>query len=152
MIGHEVQHIDTFVHRQISERTREFKYRFSQSVVFGLPVIALQLFGPALGPADWQRWVSLLQLLLAGWVVYVNLGMLIEGIVKLWWREWSWSLLVILIAIAVYLYSALIGIVGILGMTLPYRPLFDVCVALLATWTGYRWMRLARLTSATASA
>jgi cation transport ATPase len=141
----EVQQLSLFVRRTAADRAREFKYRFAQSAVFGLPVIALQLFGPVLGPADWPRWVSLLQALLAGWVVYVNLGMLFEGFVLLWWREWTWSLPVVLIAIGAYLYSAGGAMVAITTTQLPYRLLFDGCVTLLAVWTGWRWMRLARL-------
>src|SRR5207247_2497394 len=65
--------------RPLEQRKREQQYRFAQSVVFGLPVIALQLWGHKLGPIDAQRWASVMQLLLAGWVMYVNLGMVFEG-------------------------------------------------------------------------
>src|SRR4051794_34598570 len=61
-------------------RLREYKYRFAQSVVFGLPVLALQWWGGSLGPLDAQRWASLLQSIMCGWVLYVNLGMLLEGL------------------------------------------------------------------------
>src|SRR5438874_11380501 len=75
--------VSDLLDRPLAQRLREYKYRFSQSVVFGLPVIALQYWGRALGPADAERWVSLLQALLAAWVVYVNLGMLAEGLMRL---------------------------------------------------------------------
>src|SRR3954466_3838186 len=71
---------ETLLNRPREQRVREFKYRFAQSAVFGLPVLALQRFGPALGGAESPRWVGVLQLLLAGWVVYVGAaGMLFEG-------------------------------------------------------------------------
>src|SRR4051812_19198715 len=57
--------------RPEAQRLQEFRYRFGQSVVFGLPVLALQWFGRSLGGAESDRWVALLQGLLAGWVVYV---------------------------------------------------------------------------------
>src|SRR5688572_9615705 len=64
--------------RSNSERLREYKYRFAQTMVFGLPVIALAVWGRVLGPTDHQRWSSLFQALLTGWILYVNLGLLIE--------------------------------------------------------------------------
>ena len=72
--------LDELLTRGDEQRLREFKYRFGQSAVFGIPVVALQLWGAKLGPADSERWVSLLQAILCGWVVYVNLGMLVEGL------------------------------------------------------------------------
>ena len=92
--------------RPDEQRLREYKYRFSQSVVFGVPVIALQFFGARLGPVDSGRWVSLLQALLAGWIVYVNLGMLFEGILLLRERV-SADLIVAAIAVALYVASAI---------------------------------------------
>ena len=44
--------IANLLSRPPEQRLREYKYRFSQSIVFGLPVVALQLYGRALGPAD----------------------------------------------------------------------------------------------------
>src|SRR2546428_9823632 len=58
--------------RSAAQRRQEFKYRFGQSIVFGLPVIALQWFGRSLGGAEPDRWVTLFQALLAGWAVYVR--------------------------------------------------------------------------------
>ena len=129
--------------RPDDQRLREYKYRFSQSVVFGLPVIALQFFGPLLGPSDSDRWVSLLQALLAGWIVYVNLGMLAEGLILLGGARWPRvELLVVALALGLYLYSLASATVGIVSGRLWYRPiLFHLCVALLAGWTGWCWWR-----------
>src|SRR2546421_72621 len=75
-------------------------------VVFGVPVLALHRWGAALGPSDWQRWVSLLEALLCGWIVYVNLGMLFEGLMLLLHRRrLTPDLLVSAIATALYLVS-----------------------------------------------
>ena len=71
------------LNRPASERLREYKYRFAQSTVFGLPVIALHYLGPTLGGPEAGRWSGLFQLLLTGWVMYVGVvGMLIEGILR----------------------------------------------------------------------
>lgn len=133
------------------ERLREFKYRFGQSIVFGTPVIALQLWGANLGPTDSERWVSLLQAILCGWVVYVNLGMLVEGVLarRAWLRA---DFVVALLAVLVYLYSAISAIRGIVTAHLWYRPLlFHVCVIVLAMWSAIRWRGLARKSNRSAS-
>jgi hypothetical protein len=129
--------------RPDEQRLREYKYRFSQSVVFGVPVIALQYFGGRLGPVDSERWVSLLQSLLAGWIVYVNLGMLFEGILLLKHRVTA-DLVVAAIAVAVYLASLVSAGFGVVTSRLLYPLLFHVCVIVLAVWTGARWWQFAR--------
>jgi hypothetical protein len=140
------------LNRTAEERLREYKYRFAQSVVFGLPVVALQWWGSALGPIDADRWVSLIQALMCGWVLYVNLGMLVEGIliprlsstsaVESCLRR---DFLVASCATALYLSSLVSALHGIITAHLWYRPLlFHICVIVLAAWTGWRWMRLSR--------
>jgi cation transport ATPase len=133
--------------RPDEQRLREYKYRFSQSIVFGLPVVALQLYGPRLGPADWERWVSLLQALLAGWVLYVNLGMVFEGalLLLLPTRKVTGGLLVTCLAAVLYLYSLVSATHAIVTGRLLYRPLmFVACVTVLMIWTGLGWARLSR--------
>ena len=133
--------------RPPEQRLREYKYRFAQSIVFGVPAIALQLYGRALGPADSERWVSLLQALLAGWVVYVNVGMLVEGLLLLPTRRVTGDLLAAAAAIALYLYSLVSAAHGIVTSRLLYRPLlFHACVIVLAAWTGFQWWRANRRT------
>ena len=138
--------IANLLSRSPDQRLREYKYRFSQSIVFGLPVVALQLYGRALGPVDSERWVSLLQALLAGWVLYVNLGMLFEGVLLLpATRRATGDLLVASIAVALYGYSLVSAAHGVVTGRLLFRPLlFHVCVIVLAAWTGWRWWRCAR--------
>jgi hypothetical protein len=151
-IANRQSQIANLLTRPDEQRLREFKYRFSQSVVFGLPVIALQFFGPLLGPADSDRWVSLLQALLAGWVLYVNLGMFFEGVLLLPGRI-SIDLPVAAIAIALYLYSAVSAIAGIATGHLWYRPLlFHMCVAVLMLWSAVRWATMARRGGGSATA
>ena len=128
--------------RPRDQRLREYKYRFSQSVVFGLPVIALQSYGRALGPADSERWVSLLQALLAGWVLYVNLGMLFEGLLLLPARRVTGDFIASIAAVALYAYSLVSAAHGVVTSRLLFRPLmFHVAVVVLAAWTGWRWWR-----------
>src|SRR5687768_14890732 len=137
--------IQNLLSRPPEQRIREYKYRFGQSVVFGLPVIALQVYGRALGPADSERWVSLLQALLAGWVLYVNLGMLFEGVLLLPARRVTGDLVVAVFAVALYAYSLISAAHGIVTTRLLFRPLlFHVVVMVLAAWTGWRWWRCAR--------
>jgi cation transport ATPase len=131
--------------RPLEQRKREQQYRFAQSVVFGLPVIALQLWGNRLGPLDAQRWGSVMQMLLAGWVMYVNLGMIFEGALFLR-RRLAADFLVATLALGVFLFSA-VSVMHIFftGM-LWYRPLlFWLEVTLLAAWTGFSWWRLGRI-------
>ncbi len=142
--------IDNLLSRAPEQRLREYKYRFGQSVVFGLPVIALQLYGRALGPADSERWVSLLQALLAGWVLYVNLGMLFEGFLLLPARRVTGDFIVSIVAVALYAYSLVSAAHGVVTSRLLFRPLmFHVVVIGLAAWTGVAWLRMARLSTAT---
>jgi len=132
------------LNRPIDQRLREYKYRFAQSIVFGLPVLALQWWGGALGPVDADRWDSLLQSLLCGWVLYVNLGMLFEGILipRLRLRG---DFLVASMATILYLISLISALHGIITARLWYRPLFYfVVILLLMTWSAWRWFRLAR--------
>ena len=134
--------IDNLFARPPDQRLREYKYRFGQSIVFGLPVIALQYYGRALGPTDSERWVSLLQSLLAGWVLYVNLGMLFEGILLLPARRITGDFVISALAAALYLYSLVSAAHGVVTSRLLFRPLlFHACVILLAAWTGWRWWR-----------
>ncbi|MEA2734082.1 MAG: hypothetical protein QOE14_533 [Humisphaera sp.] len=142
--------IPNLLARPADQRQREYKYRFAQSIVFGLPVVALQLYGRALGPADSERWVSLLQALLAGWVVYVNLGMLVEGILLLSTRRVTGDLVISIVAAALYLYSLVSAVHGVVTSRLLFRPLlFHVCVIVLAAWSGWQWWRTARANAAT---
>jgi cation transport ATPase len=135
--------------RPLEQRVREFKYRFAQAMVFGLPVVALQLYGRSLGgsPQEAQRWVALLQALLAGWVTYVAaMGMLVEGVFLLGaTRRIAIDLPASLLGVLMYLYSA-IATCGIFFTGHPlYGPmLFHWAVVLLAVWSGARWAQLSR--------
>jgi cation transport ATPase len=144
--------IANLLSRPLEQRIREYKYRFSQSIVFGLPVIALQIYGRALGPTDSERWVSLLQALLAGWVLYVNLGMLFEGILLLPMRRVTGDFIISIAAVVCYLYSLISAAHGIATSRLLFRPLlFHVCVIVLAAWSGWRWWRTSRGSSSGSS-
>src|SRR5688572_30779422 len=141
--------VDNLLARPSEQRLREYKYRFAQSIVFGVPVVALQVYGRALGPTDSERWVSLLQALLAGWVLYVNLGMLFEGILLLPARRVTGDFVVSIVAVALYAYSLLSAAHGVVTGRLLFRPLlFHVVVIALAAWTGWRWWQMARISAA----
>ena len=147
--GNRQPEIGNLLARPDEQRLREYKYRFSQAVVFGLPVIALQLWGSALGGPEAERWVGILQALLGGWVVYVGAaGMLFEGLVLLFGatpRRLTADLPVALAAVLTYLYSLASVLHVFVDGRLAYRPLwFHACVALLALWTGIQWVRWSR--------
>ncbi len=131
--------------RPPSERLREYKYRFAQSGVFGLPVIALHFLGPMLGGPEAARWVGVLQLLLAGWVMYVGgAGMLVDAMLR---RRITADGLVAATALALYLVSA----AGVIHLLITARPLnvrefFPWAVLILFVWTGIQWFRHRRAT------
>jgi len=135
--------LNELLNRPAEQRLREYKYRFSQSIVFGLPVVALQYWGRALGPVDSERWVSLLQALLAGWILYVNLGMLFEGALLLGQRI-TGDFVIALIAALLYLASLISAVHGVIASRLWYPLMFHAQVTLLAVWTGLQWLRHAR--------
>ena len=136
--------LEATLSRPRPERIREYKYRFAQSVVFGLPVLALQEFGPSLGGPEAGRWVAVLQALLAGWVVYVAAaGMLFESALLLIRRRFSPDLPAAAVAVGAYL----IGLSRALGLVLGSAgstPSFHWAVVILAAWTGLRWLTLAK--------
>jgi cation transport ATPase len=141
--------LKSLLDRPAAERVREFKYRFAQSFVFGLPVLALHWFGHRLGGFEADRWIGLLQFLLAGWVMYVAMaGMLFEGLLYLARRKLSSNLLVSLIAAMLYCFSAVSWGAILLGHhPWPMNPRFDLAVLFIVIWTGVQWFRFARAAS-----
>jgi len=137
--------LDELLARPDDQRLREYKYRFSQAVVFGLPVLALEIWGRALGGPEADRWVGILQALLAGWVVYVGAaGMLFEGLILLPRRVMP-DLFAAALAVAAYLFSLISVLHVLFAAQLWYRPLlFHVSVLIVAAWTGVQWFRWSR--------
>ena len=131
--------------RPDEQRLREYKYRFSQAVVFGLPVLALDVWGRALGGPESDRWVGILQALLAGWVVYVGAaGMLFEGLILLPRRVMA-DLFPALLASAAYVFSVISVLHVLFTGHVWYRPLlFHLAVVIVALWTGIQWYRWSR--------
>lgn len=139
--------VESLLARPFEQRRREYQYRFAQSAVFGLPVLALQYFGPSLGGAESERWIGVLQAILTGWVTYVGAaGMLSEGLVLLASRgKFMFETVLSLVAVGLYLFSAISVLGVILHGAIFYRPLlFHVVILLIATWTGFRWWRMSR--------
>ena len=126
--------------RPPSERLREYKYRFAQSGVFGVPVIALHFFGSTLGGPEAARWIGLLQLLLAGWVMYVGgAGMLVDALLR---RRFTADGVVAATALTLYLVSAVAVIhLFVTARQLNVRQLFPWAVLILFVWTGIQWLR-----------
>src|SRR3954468_22807068 len=76
--------IQELIHRPLEQRLLEHNYRCAQSIVFGLPVIGLQIFGATLGVPEAARWVAIFQATLSVWVTYIAAtGMISEGVVVL---------------------------------------------------------------------
>jgi cation transport ATPase len=133
------------LHRPRSERLREHKYRCAQAIVFGLPVVALESYGPALGGTAMEasRWIGLLQALLAGWVLYTGAtGLLIEGLLQIRRGPWA-DLAVAVTAYLLYLWSVVVVLWSIASPAEPLR-LFHGSVVLIAFWTGVRWWQYSR--------
>jgi cation transport ATPase len=126
--------------RPAAERCREYRYRFGQSIVFGLPVIALGLFGPVVGGPESGRWIGLLQLLLGGWVIYIGaLALLIDAILR---RRVTADALVAALSLLLYL----LGAAGVIYLFVTARShqqrwAFAVEVAVLCAWNGAQWLR-----------
>lgn len=144
----ELDRIHDLLNRPIEQRRLEFRYRCAQAAIFGLPVLVLEYFGPSLGGSaeESRRWLAVFQALLAGWVTYIAAaGMLAEGILTIR-RGPSPDLMIALLSVALYLFSA-VSVTGIFFTGVPlYSPLFfHVVVLMLAGWCGYRWWRLASL-------
>jgi len=133
--------VEQLLARPLDQRRREYKYRCAQSLVFGLPVVALHHFGVALGGPEAPRYVAILQALLAGWVMYVGAaGMLAEGwLLFLARRRLSWDLLVALTALALYVLS-IVATLLILVARARLPLLFHISVSIIAIWTGIRWV------------
>ncbi len=137
--------ISDLLNRPADQRQREFRYRCAQAFVFGVPVLALQWFGPKLGGAEAPRWIGLLQAILCGWIVYVGaLAMLVEGLLVRSRRLLA-DTIVAGISTGMYLYSLICVVpVLIIGRMLPGPLLFHWVVMLLIVWTGVRWWMLSR--------
>jgi cation transport ATPase len=135
--------IQNLLYRPDDQRLREYKYRFAQSVVFGLPVIALQYFGLRLGGAEAAAWVGLLQALLAGWVMYVGAaGMLFEGLLL---RKVTADALAALLALVLFLFSAAGVVLLIVSHDRHSQTFyFHASVAVLIVWCGLQWQRWSR--------
>ena len=139
---------DAVIDRPASQRLQEFRYRLGQSLVFGLPVLALQWFGRGLGGAESDRWVAVFQTILSGWVVYVaGAGMLAEGLLLVLTRQRLRAGIAIdatIAFLAVLLYVA--GLPRVAGLLAGYPPArdwpapFAACVVMLGIWTGARWV------------
>jgi cation transport ATPase len=133
--------------RSSTERCREFRYRFAQCAIFGLPVLGLQWIGPLLSarPDEASRWVPLLQAILTGWICYIGaLPMGVEALILIR-RRWSIDGLVAAVALLSYLYSLTLLVTAFLHPGAIYRTfLFHAVVSLLATWNGLRWAWIRR--------
>lgn len=120
-----------FLDRPGRQRALEYRYRFGQALVFGIPVWGLELFGHSLGGLESARWVGILQALLTGWIVYVGAtGMLFEGLILVFRRRLIPDLPVAVAAVGLFAWSV---------ARLAVAPLFHWCALLLAVWAGARW-------------
>ncbi|MGH7215050.1 MAG: hypothetical protein ACREIT_09840 [Tepidisphaeraceae bacterium] len=137
--------MQSILERPREQRVREYQYRCAQSMVFGLPVVGLQVWGNSLGGPEADRWVGALQALLAGWVVYVGAaGMLFEGaLLLLERRRATGDFVVALLAVVAYLASLASVVALVVAGRALFRPVwFHWVVVALAAWTGFRWWRI----------
>ena len=143
---------DSILHQMLqrgdAERARENRYRMAQAIVFGFWVIVLDWTGDRLGGRDAGLWSGAFQSLLSAWVVYVGAaGMGFEGIVRLYIRprQFTWDLPVAIAAAASWLWGFLSLSIGFAAAHAgrfyprPAGPGFDLCIWVLAIWTGARY-------------
>lgn len=106
--------------------------------MFGLPVIALQHFGLRLGGEEAALWVGLMQMILAGWIMYVSAaGMLVEGFLL---RKPTADSIVALSTMLLYLASAAGWARLLLQHSQNSRTFwFDIAVIVLIIWCGARF-------------
>src|SRR5688572_19887716 len=105
-VSEDLRQLELLLARPLDQRLREYKYRCAQSLVFGLPVVALQYIGTSLGGPEAPRFVAIIQMLLAGWVMYVGAaGMLVEGAILFEKGKFLWDLAVATCAIGLYFGS-----------------------------------------------
>jgi cation transport ATPase len=137
--------IENLLNRSPDQRVREYKYRFAQAMVFGLPVIGLQYFGLGLGGSEAAVWVGLLQAILAGWVIYVAAaGMLFEGLLLIR-RRISPDLINALISVIFYVASLAGWVRLLLGHQFNRQTFwFNWTVLILILWCGIQWWRSSR--------
>jgi hypothetical protein len=133
--------IGQLLNRSREQRAREYQYRFAQTAVFGLPVVGLWAWGAGLDPVGHERWGTVLQALLCGWILYVNAGMVIEGVLL---RRVTGDLVITAAALGMFLWSLGVIVLMLSGRGIRGVELFPVCVVLLAVWTGSRWMIMRR--------
>jgi cation transport ATPase len=132
--------IDAVLHRPPSERLREYKYRFAQSTVFGLPVLALHFAGPSLGGSEAARWIGLLQLLLTTWVMYV--GVIAMGVEALLRRRFTADAAAAAMGAGFYLAALCnLALIAALRSTTEYGA-FAATVAVAMLWNGGRWLTM----------
>jgi cation transport ATPase len=128
--------------RPLEQRTREHKYRFAQTVVFGFPVIGLQYFGERLGGSESARAVAIIQFVLSGWILAIGAtGMLSEGVMLLIARRRiSGDFLVGACAVILFAFSC-ISSAALFFRTSAGPRLFHVVVIVLAVWSAIQWSR-----------
>jgi hypothetical protein len=116
--------------------------------VFGLPVIGLQYFGNQLGGPESARWITIMQIVLSGWILFVGAtGMLSEGFMLLVARrKITPDFVVALISVALFVFSCISAGVFFFGSKSPPR-FFHLVVILLAAWSGIRWISAGRSTT-----
>jgi cation transport ATPase len=127
--------------RPAIERVRESRYRLGQAVVFGLPVLGLQYWGPSLGGSEAARWVGIMQVLLCGWVMYVAaFGAILEGTFRLAHGRVGIGLLLGLIALGMYV-SSLVAVLYVLfeGRIGDVPRLFHWSIVLVIAWSAMSW-------------
>ena len=128
--------IETSDAQDVIERRRQWKYRFAQSLIFGLPIVALHFIGPKLGGPEAPRSVALFEALLAGWVLYVGaLGMIGDALVR---RGITADGLVALVAMGIYVVGVWRLIASVNEKTPGLSRGFLASAVLIIVWSAIR--------------
>lgn len=142
------------------QMTREYRARFAQSLVFGLPALAVHYLGPMLASGGGQSAGSmafpwLLEMVLVGWALWV------AGLPLLWQGAWSLihlrptaDLLTTTIVMFAFVPSA-VGVGSLLFIAEPWfgsptaphsgtqplaGPAFHIAILAVMIATGQRWL------------
>ena len=118
-------------------------------MIFGLPVLALQVLGPKLGGPESARWIGLFQLLLAGWVMYIGaVGLFAEAMleepIRRHCSKTAFGAAVGFFSIGFYVIGVMCWVMVMFAKLKVLPAAFAVAVSLPTVWSGIQWLRLAR--------
>jgi len=138
--------IEAVLDRPDAERLREYRHRCAQSLIFGLPVLGLELFGQRLGGPNAHLPVGGFQAILAGWIILICVTpMLIHGFFMLVRRRLTGELVIGICALSLYALAGARWVESIHGYIGGFLSAgFSWAVIIVAVWSGFQWWRFSK--------